>query len=62
MKLILCTYIAGNKNIIIELTILFKQTLNRFLCVILGGLAAEHLLFGYSELLHSDVQKVTCCL
>ncbi|XP_015083239.1 uncharacterized protein LOC107026686 isoform X1 [Solanum pennellii] len=35
-----------------------SQTLNRFLCVILGGLAAEHLLFGYSELLHSDVQKL----
>ncbi|KAG5590809.1 hypothetical protein H5410_041323 [Solanum commersonii] len=29
-----------------------------FLCVILGGLAAEHLVFGYSELLHSDVQKL----
>ncbi|XP_060178556.1 uncharacterized protein LOC132608819 isoform X5 [Lycium barbarum] len=37
-----------------------SQTLNRFLCVILGGLAAEQLIFGYSELLHSDVQKVTC--
>ncbi|MCD9640010.1 hypothetical protein HAX54_025021 [Datura stramonium] len=35
-----------------------SQTLNRFLCVILGGLVAEHLLFGYSELLHSDVQKL----
>ncbi|XP_015083240.1 uncharacterized protein LOC107026686 isoform X2 [Solanum pennellii] len=35
-----------------------SKTLNRFLCVILGGLAAEHLLFGYSELLHSDVQKL----
>ncbi|XP_059302762.1 uncharacterized protein LOC132054778 isoform X5 [Lycium ferocissimum] len=35
-----------------------SQTLNRFLCVILGGLAAEHLIFGYSELLHSDVQKL----
>ncbi|XP_049377695.1 uncharacterized protein LOC125842443 isoform X3 [Solanum stenotomum] len=35
-----------------------SQTLNRFLCVILGGLAAEHLVFGYSELLHSDVQKL----
>ncbi|CAN4101612.1 unnamed protein product [Withania somnifera] len=39
-----------------------SQTLNRFLCVILGGLAAEHLVFGYSEFLHSDVQKVTCSL
>ncbi|KAK4345205.1 hypothetical protein RND71_035381 [Anisodus tanguticus] len=35
-----------------------KETLNRFLCVILGGLAVEHLVFGYSELLHSDVQKL----
>ncbi|KAH0646597.1 hypothetical protein KY290_026147 [Solanum tuberosum] len=35
-----------------------SQTLNRFLCVILGGLATEHLVFGYSELLHSDVQKL----
>ncbi|KAM3289331.1 putative protein isoform X1 [Capsicum chacoense] len=35
-----------------------SQTLNKFLCVILGGLAAEHLVFGYSELLHSDVQKL----
>ncbi|KAJ8533524.1 hypothetical protein K7X08_006848 [Anisodus acutangulus] len=35
-----------------------SQTLNRFLCVILGGLAVEHLVFGYSELLHSDVQKL----
>ncbi|KAK4391814.1 hypothetical protein Sango_1959200 [Sesamum angolense] len=26
---------------------------------ILGGLAAEHLIFGYSELLHSDVEKVS---
>ncbi|GER36012.1 peptidase [Striga asiatica] len=36
----------------------FKQTLRKFCIVILGGLAAEHLLFGYSELLHSDVQKL----
>ncbi|KAL3537977.1 hypothetical protein ACH5RR_001343 [Cinchona calisaya] len=35
-----------------------SKTLNRFLCVILGGLAAEHLTFGYSELLHSDVEKL----
>ncbi|KAG6421082.1 hypothetical protein SASPL_117631 [Salvia splendens] len=34
-----------------------KQTLKTFSCVILGGMAAEHLLFGYSELLHSDVEK-----
>lgn len=26
--------------------------------MILGGLAAEHLVFGYSVLLHSDVQKL----
>ncbi|KAA8545041.1 hypothetical protein F0562_019860 [Nyssa sinensis] len=35
-----------------------SKTLNRFLCVILGGLAAEHLVFGYSEGLHSDVEKL----
>lgn len=35
-----------------------SRTLNKFLCVILGGLAAEYLVFGYSELLHSDVQQL----
>ncbi|OIT20988.1 PREDICTED: uncharacterized protein LOC109219472 isoform X2 [Nicotiana attenuata] len=35
-----------------------SRTLNKFLCVILGGLVAEHLVFGYSELLHSDVQQL----
>ncbi|CAA0842111.1 Unknown protein [Striga hermonthica] len=35
-----------------------RETLRKFSIVILGGLAAEHLLFGYSELLHSDVQKL----
>lgn len=30
--------------------------------MILGGLAAEHLAFGYSELLHSDVSKVSLCI
>ncbi|KAL7235005.1 hypothetical protein ACSBR1_018475 [Camellia fascicularis] len=35
-----------------------STTLNRFLCVILGGLAAEQLVFGYSEGLHSDVEKL----
>ncbi|XP_047946657.1 uncharacterized protein LOC125193001 isoform X2 [Salvia hispanica] len=34
-----------------------KEALKVFSCVILGGMAAEHLLFGYSELLHSDVEK-----
>ncbi|KAL1563333.1 hypothetical protein AAHA92_05812 [Salvia divinorum] len=34
-----------------------KETLKTFSCVTLGGMAAEHLLFGYSELLHSDVKK-----
>ncbi|KAI8013095.1 Serine/threonine-protein phosphatase PP2A-5 catalytic subunit [Camellia lanceoleosa] len=34
------------------------KTLNKFLCVILGGLAAEQLVFGYSEGLHSDVEKL----
>ncbi|KAL3829994.1 hypothetical protein ACJIZ3_018796 [Penstemon smallii] len=38
---------------------LSKKTLKNFSCVILGGLVAEHLSFGYSELLHSDVQKVS---
>ncbi|THG01319.1 hypothetical protein TEA_002811 [Camellia sinensis var. sinensis] len=37
---------------------LFDGTLNKFLCVILGGLAAEQLVFGYSEGLHSDVEKL----
>ncbi|CAL5330320.1 unnamed protein product [Camellia sinensis] len=35
-----------------------STTLNKFLCVILGGLAAEQLVFGYSEGLHSDVEKL----
>lgn len=35
-----------------------NETLTKFACVTLGGLAAEHLLFGYSDLLHSDVQKL----
>ncbi|KAK6126781.1 hypothetical protein DH2020_039470 [Rehmannia glutinosa] len=39
-----------------------RDTLYKFSCVILGGLAAEHLLFGYSELLHSDVQKLKTVL
>ncbi|XP_042060384.1 uncharacterized protein LOC121804782 isoform X3 [Salvia splendens] len=34
-----------------------KEVVKVFSCVILGGMAAEHLLFGYSELLHSDVEK-----
>nr|GMD09411.1 uncharacterized protein LOC109155320 isoform X1 [Ipomoea batatas] len=34
------------------------EALNRFLCVTLGGLVAEYLEFGYSELLHSDVEKL----
>ncbi|XP_052193137.1 uncharacterized protein LOC127801776 isoform X2 [Diospyros lotus] len=37
---------------------LCNRALNRFLCVLLGGLAAEHLSFGYSEGLHSDVEKL----
>ncbi|XP_042060381.1 uncharacterized protein LOC121804782 isoform X1 [Salvia splendens] len=36
-----------------------KEVVKVFSCVILGGMAAEHLLFGYSELLHSDVEKVS---
>nr|GLL29475.1 uncharacterized protein LOC109155320 isoform X1 [Ipomoea trifida] len=35
-----------------------REALNRFLCVTLGGLVAEYLEFGYSELLHSDVEKL----
>ncbi|XP_057768254.1 uncharacterized protein LOC130988437 isoform X2 [Salvia miltiorrhiza] len=35
-----------------------KETLKKFSCVTLGGLVAEHLVFGYSELLHSDVEKL----
>ncbi|CAA2969958.1 Hypothetical predicted protein [Olea europaea subsp. europaea] len=37
---------------------LSNETLKKFLRVILGGLVAEHFMFGYSELLHSDVEKV----
>ncbi|XP_030466983.1 uncharacterized protein LOC115685965 isoform X3 [Syzygium oleosum] len=35
-----------------------SKTLNNFSCVILGGLVAELLSFGYSEGLHSDVDKL----
>ncbi|XAR52535.1 hypothetical protein NMG60_11020666 [Bertholletia excelsa] len=35
-----------------------STTLKKFLCIILGGLAAEQLVFGYSEGLHSDVEKL----
>ncbi|GAV63234.1 hypothetical protein CFOL_v3_06754 [Cephalotus follicularis] len=35
-----------------------SKTLNRFLCIILGGLVAEHLAFGYCEGLHADVDKL----
>lgn len=35
-----------------------SKTLNRFMCVILGGLVAEQLGFGNSELMHSDVEKL----
>ncbi|XP_057768256.1 uncharacterized protein LOC130988437 isoform X4 [Salvia miltiorrhiza] len=35
-----------------------RETLKKFSCVTLGGLVAEHLVFGYSELLHSDVEKL----
>ncbi|XP_022843529.1 uncharacterized protein LOC111367051 isoform X3 [Olea europaea var. sylvestris] len=37
---------------------LSNETLKKFLRVILGGLVAEHFMFGYSELLHSDVEKL----
>ncbi|PSS24896.1 hypothetical protein CEY00_Acc09456 [Actinidia chinensis var. chinensis] len=39
-----------------------STTLNKFVCVILGGLAAEHLVFGYSEGLHADVEKLNAVL
>ncbi|XP_019083182.1 PREDICTED: uncharacterized protein LOC104700992 isoform X2 [Camelina sativa] len=35
-----------------------SKTLNNFSCVILGGMVAEHLLFGYSEGFYSDVVKL----
>ncbi|XP_031387394.1 uncharacterized protein LOC116200678 isoform X2 [Punica granatum] len=35
-----------------------SKKFNNFSCVILGGIVAEHLSFGYSEGLHSDVDKV----
>lgn len=34
------------------------QSLNMFSCIILGGFVAEHLVFGSSEGLHSEVAKV----
>ncbi|XP_034706640.1 uncharacterized protein LOC117930220 isoform X2 [Vitis riparia] len=34
------------------------KTLNRFSCVIVAGLIAEYLVFGYSEGLHSDVEQL----
>ncbi|KAH7847093.1 hypothetical protein Vadar_021784 [Vaccinium darrowii] len=37
-------------------------TLNRFSCTILGGLVAEHLVFGYSPGLHGDVEKLNSVL
>ena len=37
----------------------FLYTLNKLLCVILGGLVVEHIVFGYSEkALYGDVDKV----
>ncbi|OWM85402.1 hypothetical protein CDL15_Pgr019026 [Punica granatum] len=35
-----------------------REKFNNFSCVILGGIVAEHLSFGYSEGLHSDVDKL----
>ncbi|XVF06181.1 hypothetical protein REPUB_Repub06bG0025200 [Reevesia pubescens] len=34
------------------------QTLNNFLCVVLGGMVAEHLQFGYIEGHYADVDKM----
>ncbi|KAF8387949.1 hypothetical protein HHK36_026615 [Tetracentron sinense] len=39
-----------------------SKNLNRFSCIALGGLAAEYLVFGYSEGLHSDVDKLDTLL
>ncbi|XP_027160370.1 uncharacterized protein LOC113761540 isoform X1 [Coffea eugenioides] len=53
------TYFTNRKHSSKEYAgIVSSKTLNRFLCVILGGLAAELLMFGYSELLHSDVDQL----
>jgi hypothetical protein len=35
-----------------------SKTLNNFSCVILGGMVTEHILFGYSEGLYSDIVKL----
>ncbi|CAE5960344.1 unnamed protein product [Arabidopsis arenosa] len=35
-----------------------SKTLNNFSCVILGGMVAEHLQFGYSEGFYSDIVKL----
>ncbi|KAL7091800.1 hypothetical protein ACP275_12G126000 [Erythranthe tilingii] len=48
--------IKSNKNF--SKRKLNRENLRKFSSVILGGLAAEHLLFGHSELLHSDVEKL----
>ncbi|XP_010528840.1 PREDICTED: uncharacterized protein LOC104805845 [Tarenaya hassleriana] len=39
-----------------------SKILNSFSCVILGGLVTEHMLLGYSEGLHSDVDKLLSVL
>ncbi|KAJ8760705.1 hypothetical protein K2173_017754 [Erythroxylum novogranatense] len=36
-----------------------SKILNQFSCIILGGLVAEHLEFGHSVGLHSDVEKLS---
>ncbi|KAL7133200.1 hypothetical protein ABFS83_12G124100 [Erythranthe nasuta] len=48
--------IKSNKNL--PKRKLNRENLRKFSSVILGGLAAEYLLFGHSELLHSDVEKL----
>ncbi|VVA93972.1 unnamed protein product [Arabis nemorensis] len=39
-----------------------SKTLNNFSCVILGGMVAEEILFGYSEGFYSDVVKLNSVL
>ncbi|CAH8382841.1 unnamed protein product [Eruca vesicaria subsp. sativa] len=39
-----------------------SKTLNNFSCVILGGMVAEHMLFGYSEGFYADVVKLNSVL
>ncbi|KAD3640300.1 hypothetical protein E3N88_29523 [Mikania micrantha] len=46
-----------NQYIIPIVTTFFMFVLNRFACVIVGGLVAEHLAFGHSKGHHGDMDK-----